>query len=272
MAFRSGYAASMWPAPELSSDFKMLTGLLDGSQQLASSASNATPSRPSNIKPCTSPAPVRRVAGKGRADSPAAVSTNPCADGTSAPTTGETMPAANSVLSSGSTAPSKPGSDASQAPLAPSNVRPSVATDPPVTNEPPVAPKPFMPSRMSVMITTIDTIDMAAVNAGRPIHSRVASPVVRGSEVFLPVGTEVLLKTRVYQADDLNHLVHVAVSLDSAIVDGKQVPLYSRELIEHIHPDPVTAWGGRSTPTPPGRMAVQPNTRLIFSTTSETGR
>jgi hypothetical protein len=272
MAFRSGYAASMWPAPELPSDFKMLTGLLDGSQQLANSASNAAPRAPSNSKPCTSPAPARRVAGKGRADSPATVSTNPCPDATSAPTTSETMPAANSVLSSGSTPLSKPSSGVSQAPLVASNVRSSVATKPPVTNEPPVPPQQFMPPRMSVMITTIDSIDIAAVNAGRPIHSRVASPVVRGSQVFLPVGTEVLLKTRVYKADDLNHLVHLAVSLDSAIVDGKQVPLYSRELIEHIHPDPVTTWGGPSTPTPPGRMAVQPNTRLIFSTTSETGR
>ncbi len=120
-----------------------------------------------------------------------------------------------------------------------------MATKPPVTNAPPVLPQQFMPLRMFVMITTIDSIDIAAVNAGRLIHSRVASPVVRGSEVFLPVGTEVLLKTRVYKADDLSHLVHVAVSLDSAIVDGKQVPLYSRELIEHIHPDPVTTWGGR---------------------------
>jgi hypothetical protein len=214
LASRSGTYASAYPAVMLPSEMKYLTGVLDGSMQVAApkTATPPSPLAPSSISdapptvPCSPPPAAPR--GKG---SPITPNVNPAGTPCTSGTTHSSLPTVAAE-------PRNPPSIAQP-------IAPPVATNPvqPASQIPAAGQRPI---RVTSEVTTVDQIDLVAANEGRDIHAKVVNAFPR---TIMPIGTDIYLKAAIQPQLGNSHGRSIWVSLvpDYAVLDGKHVPLNS---------------------------------------------
>ena len=130
-------------------------------------------------------------------------------------------------------------------------------------------------------MSTIDLIDLPGVDSDRRFRARLEEPVQSAGEVILPKGTDIFLKASRKQGPGMPpDVIRLAIFLDYATLEGKQIPLASREVVKVVRTkgtakgDPNDLIAGRRALSAAQQKAIEaaaerdsrvaPQTRLYF--------
>jgi hypothetical protein len=113
-------------------------------------------------------------------------------------------------------------------------------------------------------LVTIDSINLAGVDSGRRFHAQLEQPVAAGGVVILPKGTDIMLKAIRRQLPNVPNprMVQIAISIDYASMDGKQIPITTNEFYKSLMIDAPIMTRGRAVAPLAASTQVLPQTRL----------
>lgn len=128
-----------------------------------------------------------------------------------------------------------------------------------------------IPNGLQLWVTTTDAIDISGVNAGRSFRGQVDRTVEVGGRVIIPQGTQVFLKVRNLGSGGSANFVHLAISIDHAVINGQNVALVTTEATQTLGTTTLRGLAGPTVRNLPrvniGAVAprIAPQARMAFT-------